>query len=92
MPDQSMNGLGPTPPTPPQALLDPGNTLLAGEVYALNLGRAQNEQGWRLVLTIRTPSTTLTCFLEREAGLQWARAIRAAAQEITPLILPPGVG
>lgn len=71
--------------TPP---VDPGNTLLTEVPAMISVAQAAGPQGPRVILTIRTPSTTTTVLLNRDDALSWARVIRAEAQGISPLILP----
>jgi hypothetical protein len=56
---------------------DPGNSLLAES--PAQLCTATSADGKRLVMTIRTPTTTLTVLLDKPYGLAWAKNIAEAA-------------
>lgn len=81
------NGTQPTPDVP---IVDPGNPMLTEGPAMLSLGQVPTPTGPRVVLTIRTPTTTLTCLLQRQDALNWARLIRQEAQGLSTLLLPPG--
>lgn len=58
-------------------LADPTNTLLAAQQCGLTMGRIHAEDGTELaVMTIRTPSTTLTVMLPYEDAAAWLRTFR----------------
>ena len=80
-------------PQEPQAW-DPSNTLL-GEVPAgLSTALIETPQGQRLVLTIRTASTTLSVLLEAADGKAWGAQIRAVADQMSAsglIVAAPGL-
>lgn len=80
----AVNGTAPQQVPP----VDPGNPLLAQTPGMLSTARTPD--GSAVLVTIRTPSTTLTVVLGRNDALNWARTIRNEAQGLSALVLPPG--
>jgi hypothetical protein len=74
----------PAPQPPP---VDPGNALIAETPAQLTTAHSLDPPG-RLVLTIRTPSTTLTVLLTRSWAETWAKQIHDGAVSLSGLILP----
>lgn len=74
-------------PVPP---VDQANALLAPTDAQLATGLVQTPQGQRMVLTVRTASTTVTLFLSRDDADVWAESIRVAAGQMSRLIVPSG--
>lgn len=70
-------------------LVDAGNHLLAAGECMLFTGLATTPAGQRMVMTIRTPSTTLTLFLDESEAGTWGRQITrdAARMSKTGLIV-----
>ena len=66
-------------PVPP---VDPGNQLLTEQVAQLTTAPVETPRGPRLVLTIRTPSTTLSVFLTGNDALLWGKQIAADASKL----------
>lgn len=62
--------------------MDPGNALLAGGPAQLSMSEVMTTAGKLATLTIRTASTTLTVFLEREDLKQWADTLQSAADRM----------
>lgn len=69
------------PQQPPP--VDPGNRLLAEMPAVLTVSHAATPAGARLVATIRTPSATLTVFLDKTAAHNWANVIKHEAQQMS---------
>ena len=84
----SANGTQPAPVDIP--ILDPGNPILTEGPALASIGQTQTPAGSRVILTIRTSSTTLTVLLDRDDALNWARLLRQEAQGLSTLLLPPG--
>ena len=74
--------------------VDQGNQLLGETPAQLSTALIQTGDGQRLMLTIRTPSTTLTVLLKQPDGLTWGSNIKAAADQMsrTGLIVATGNG
>lgn len=83
----SLNGQGGAVEQP---LIDPGNTFVGPHPAGLICGQVNGPAGPMVVLTVRSAGATLTVMMSREEALEWARLIRNTAQQITPLIVPPG--
>lgn len=79
------------PQMPQMPPVDRGNAILGETPAVMAVTPANTPAGPRLLLTIRTPSTTLTIFLDRDNALAWARHLRNTAQGTSPLIVPNGV-
>ena len=63
--------------TPNQdVLIDAGNNLLDQVTANLSTGTLNGPQGSKLVLTVRTASTTLTVIMDKADGLTWAQNIK----------------
>ena len=60
-------------------LTDPGNKLLGELPAQLTTDVISTAAGQRLVLTVRTPTTTLTVFLRGAAAKNWAAQLTAEA-------------
>lgn len=81
-----------TTPTAPRPIevppVDPGNQLLADHGAQIACAPVDTSAGQRLALTIRTPSTTLTVFLQKQDAENWAAMIAQAALSVSGLIVP----
>jgi hypothetical protein len=64
-------------------LLDEGNKLLGELPAQLTTDVISTTAGRRLVLTIRTPTTTLTVFLGAADAKNWARQLSAVAGTVS---------
>jgi hypothetical protein len=77
---------------PPQNVppVDLGNPYLAAGPALMTVSKATlpGAPTPSVVLTIRTPSTTLTVMLGRDDALTWARNLRAEAQGVSALVVP----
>lgn len=77
---------------------DRGNQLISEQPGQLLVGRAGLPQGQRLVLTIRTPTTTLTLLLSKADALAWGKQVTDEAGKMSGLIVagngsvPPASG
>ena len=71
------NGFPGQPQQPP--IVDPGNTLLTQTPAQLVTGFVQTPNGQLSVLTIRTPTTTLTVMLNGQDIKTWAKALGVMA-------------
>jgi len=69
--------------------VDPGNELLNEVPAQLTTGLVPTPGGQRLVLTIRTATTTLTVFLAKEYAENWRDIIVKDVSRMNGLILPP---
>jgi hypothetical protein len=78
-----------TPPDLPPC--DPGNELLAAGASRLTGSLADTADGQRFMLTIRTPSTTLSVFLTREEARGWGEGIIKLAATMNGLAVAPGL-
>ena len=58
---------------------DLGNPILAATTALLTTSVAETPQGQRLMVTIRTASTTLTVLLSKADGIQWGKQISGDA-------------
>lgn len=76
---------GHAPQVPP---MDPGNRLLADTPSILSVTPANGPTGSKLMLTIRTSSTTLTVLLEKPLAQEWAANINAGCAMMSGIILP----
>jgi len=76
------------PPDPP---CDPGNGLLAAGPARLTGSLADTADGQRFMLTIRTPSTTLTVFLTRQEARGWGESIIRMAGSMNGLAVAPAL-
>jgi phosphodiesterase/alkaline phosphatase D-like protein len=78
-----------TDQTIPQAVppIDPANQLLGPVNAELTVGVANTTEGQRLILTIRTPSTTNTVFLTRDDAVNWAQVIQSNAAGMSGLVV-----
>lgn len=73
-----------TTPTNPNALVDPGNALLAHVPARLDTGSVDLPgEGKYGVMTIRTGSTTLTVMLGAEDLRQWGGILTGLADQLT---------
>lgn len=70
------------------APFDAANSLLADHGAQATCSVVGTSAGQRLALTIRTPSTTLTVFLQKQDAEQWAQMIAQAALNVSGLIVP----
>lgn len=59
----------------PQLPVDPGNPLLAAQPSQIFTAIANTPVGQRLIMTLRTPSTTLTLFLDKNEAANWGAQI-----------------
>ena len=71
-------------PDQPQGVppVDLGNALLSEQPAQLITAPVETPRGPRLSLTIRTPSTTLTVFLNGNDALIWAKQLTADAGKV----------
>lgn len=65
------------------ALIDAGNVLLGPCVSQLFAGLAQTAAGQTALITVRTPSTTLTVGVTREQALDWSRVLAGLAGQMS---------
>ena len=82
-----------TAPQPPQ-VVDPSNSLLGETPATLVTALVETPQGQRLVLTIRTASTTLSVLLAAADAKEWAGHIKRAADQMSAsglIVAAPGV-
>ena len=75
------------PNQPPAA--DPGNTFLSIGPCSLSTTIIDTPAGQRMMATIRTASTTLTVFLERQDAENWENVINSERVKMTSLVLAP---
>jgi hypothetical protein len=73
------------------APFDPSNSLLAETPAELTVGIVQTPSGQRLAFTLRTASTTLTVFPDRQLADTWRGMLASALAQMNGLIIPPGV-
>jgi hypothetical protein len=74
-------------------LADPGNVLLAPGPQELTTGKLpQTPDGPKVVLTIRTPTTTLTVMLGKADAITWGRKITGEAEGMSGAGLITGNG
>lgn len=73
-------------------LSDPGNALLAEQPAQLALAVVGTPKGSRLLLTIRTPTSTVTVFLNTADAKMWAALLNreASAMSAAGLIVAGG--
>lgn len=69
-------------PAQPQPF-DQGNGLLAETPAQMSTALIQAPGGQRMVLTVRTASTTMTVLLSREDARLWGRNITATADQMS---------
>lgn len=69
---------------------DPGNQLLAEVPAQLTTAIADTPAGKRLVMTIRTPSTTVTVFLDRDDARAWGDKVKTEADQMGGLTVVRG--
>lgn len=81
----------PSPSPGKTAPADLGNALLGETPVQWSLTLAQTPLGQRLVHTIRTPSTTLTVFLQKADAVTWAQNLKDKADQMSAsgLVVPP---
>jgi hypothetical protein len=72
-------------------ICDAGNVLLSTQPCKLIGSVADTAEGSRLMLTIRTPSTTLTVFLTRAEAREWGQNILAMGAQVNGLAAAPGL-
>lgn len=63
--------------------VDPANGLLAETTAQMTTALMQTPAGQRLVLTIRTPSTTLTVLLGEPDAKEWAASLTSSAGQMS---------
>lgn len=83
-----------TAPQPDAAPVDVANPLLSEAPAALSTALMQTPQGQRLVLTIRTASTTLSVLLGAGDAKTWATQIKAIADQMSAsglIVAAPGL-
>lgn len=68
---------------------DPGNPFLGPGPSGLSSAVIDTPQGQRLMLTVRTASTTVTVFLEKVHGEQWVNVINDGLSKMSSLITAP---
>jgi hypothetical protein len=66
--------------TPP---VDVGNRLLGECAAELQTGLVKTPRGERMTVTIRTPSTTVTVFLDQPTGQQWSDQFRGTVRRFS---------
>lgn len=74
--------------------VDPFNPLLGETAAALSTALVETPHGQRLVLTIRTTSTTLTVLLAAADAKTWATQIKAIADQMSAsglIVAAPGL-
>lgn len=69
-------------PIPP---VDLGNQLLAAGPAQLTTAVVDTPDGKKLAMTLRTPSSTTTVFLERDDARTWGNKILTDADQMTGL-------
>jgi len=67
---------------------DEGNGLLTEVPVAMSVTPVNGPSGSRLMVTVRTTSTTLTVLLPRDVATNWASTINAGVANMSGLILP----
>lgn len=78
------------PPQPPP--YDLGNTLLSETEAQITCALIDTTTGQRMVLTVRTDSTTLSVLLSREDARKWAAVIKGVGDQMSGLVVAgPGV-
>lgn len=70
--------------------VDPGNQLLAPVPAQLTTAVVNTPDGQRAVMTVRTPSATVTVFLERDDVRAWGAKLSACADDMTGLTIVRG--
>ncbi len=74
---------------------DTGNRLLkqmgASTPCEITFAKVQTEQGQRLAVTFRTPSTTFTAFFDRKDGVSAGTKIAEESATLSSLVLPAQV-
>lgn len=78
------NGQRPVPTTP----VDTGNQLLTERPIQLHVTPANTPGGSRLIVTIRTETTTLTGLLTKDIAQDWAATLNAGCANMSGIILP----
>lgn len=68
---------------------DPGNVLLTEVPSELSTTVIDTPNGQRLMVTVRTPSTTLTLFLQKQMGESWIEVIQTSVDQMTSLTIAP---
>ena len=74
--------------------MDTGNALLSETPAALSTALVQTPAGQRLVLTIRTASTTLSVLLGAADAKTWGGQIKAVADQMSAsglIVAAPGL-
>jgi hypothetical protein len=67
----------------PPVLIDTGNPLLGPCASQLSAGLMQTAAGQTGLMTVRTPSTTLTVEVTREQALGWSRILASLAGQLS---------
>lgn len=75
---------GQTPATP----MDTGNPMLTERPIQLYVTPAHTPGGSRLIVTIRTETTTITGLLTKDIAQEWAASLNAGCAQMTGIILP----
>jgi len=70
---------------------DLGNDLLGPQPAQITGSIVDTELGERCMLTIRTPSTTLTVFLAKPEAIEWGRNVSEVGNAMSGLIAANGV-
>ena len=73
----------PPQPEPSAPIVDEGNALLCETPAQLTTMRVNTPVGQRLAATIRTPSTTLTVFLDGTDARTWAAQLTKDAASVS---------
>lgn len=68
---------------------DPGNMLLTEVPSELSATVIDTPAGQRLMVTVRTPSTTLTLFLQKQMGESWIKVLQDTTGRMTSLTVAP---
>ena len=63
--------------------VDPGNPLLGPTATTMQMAIMETPQGQRLALTIRTPASTTTVFLNGEEARNWAAGLTRMASMLS---------
>lgn len=72
-----------TPHPKATILVDPGNTLLSKSSFTMDTGSIETlHDGTLGVITLRTPSATLTLFLTAEELREWAQMLTSVADQV----------
>jgi hypothetical protein len=76
-----------TTPNPQPPPFDTGNGLLGETPAQLSAALMDTPAGQRMVLTVRTASTTLSVLLARDDVRDWAQLIKSVGDQMSGLIV-----